>query len=437
MSVPTDCPQRNERLGWTGDIQVFAPTANFLYDTSGMLQSWLTDVANEQEKTGTGAIGLFIPSCFRFMPHKPMAVWGDAAVTVPWDLYQASGDLEILQNQFQSMRNWIEEGIPKEESDGLLWSTSTEEQLGDWLDPSAPPAEPGNGRTNSVLVADAYLVMVTDRMVKICAALGRNEDEQHYRDLASRRRAAFADKYITARGGVVSDSQTATALVLAFSLAPTSEIETVFAARLEHLIRAQLHFRIGTGFVGTSLLGPALSSAGRDQVFYRMLLCTKNPSWLYPVKMGATTMWERWDSMLEDGSINPGEMTSFNHYALGSVGGWMHSYMVGMTPSEPGWKKMRVQPRPGGGLKFAEGSHLTPYGLARVRWEISIESQIKVTVVVPPNTTAEVILPCEQPNEGREVGSGKHEFTRAYVSVEWPCKPIYPRGLPTPPEDDW
>lgn len=425
VGIPTDCPQRDERLGWTGDIQAFAPTAAFLYDCQGMLKNWLRNLAFEQKSGGNGSPPLFSPNAMS-IPAFPLAIWGDATILVPWDLYLASGDASILSSQFESMQDWIDHGIPRNAQN--LWGPTTI-QLADWLDPIAPADRPGNGSTEAQLVANCFLIRITDVMAQVCQVLGHHEKAKLYSGQSSSMRIAFASEYITPNGRITSDSQTAIALGIHFKLFPTQAQQNHAAERLEELVRQRSRFKIATGFAGTPIIGHALSSVGKTQLFYRMLMNAKSPSWLYPVSMGATTMWERWDSMLPDGSINPGEMTSFNHYALGSVADWMHAVIGGLSTLEPGWKRFRVAPQPGGRLTSARVDFQSPYGKLTSSWRVE-KDELILEVAVPPNTTAVVLLGLEVP---QTVGSGKYTFRTKYVEPE---RPSLPAPTPFMAEDD-
>jgi alpha-L-rhamnosidase len=403
VDIPTDCPQRDERLGWTGDIQVFGPTAAFLYGCTGMLSSWLEDLAVEQREHGT--VPLYVPWIdLDPVALDPTAAWGDAAVVLPWTLYRTTGDLDLLRRQYPSMTAWVDQ-IAGIAGDRLLWDTGP--QLGDWLDPTAPPDRPFEAQTDPGLVATAYFAQSARLVAEAAHALGEAEDARRYRELFAGIRAAFDDAYVSAEGKVVSDSQTGYALALRFGLIAGEERRTRAGQRLVELVRAGGH-RIGTGFVGTPLICDALTGAGAVDDAYRLLLQTECPSWLYAVTMGATTVWERWDSMLPDGTINPGQMTSFNHYALGAVADWMHRTLAGLAPAAPGYKEIVVRPRPGGGLTHARAAHRTPYGDAEVSWERDGE-RFTLHVLVPPNTTAAVHLP-GAPERAVQAGPGRHSF---------------------------
>ncbi|GKZ74531.1 hypothetical protein AnigIFM50267_000768 [Aspergillus niger] len=449
LSIPTDCPQRDERLGWTGDIQIFCPSANFLYNTAGMLSDWLQDVAAEQLREKDGCVPPFtVPNVISetLWPHTPQAVWDDVVILTPWALYRSYGDQDILRRQYESMLAWIDRGI-RRGSDGLwdpeLW------QLGDWLDPTAPPEEPGDARTSGTLVADAYLVHITSVMSEISQVLGQSQNAARFQADYDRLKASFQAKYITATGLLVGDTQTALSLAIVYDLHSTPEAAQAAASRLVHLVRLA-KFRVATGFAGTPIITHALTKSGYPQIAYRMLLEKNRPSWMYPITMGATTMWERWDSMLPDGTINPGEMTSFNHYALGSIINWLHSTVAGVSPLSPGWKQIQVAPTPGPTIHSAEAMYDTPYGRLECRWSIEIDADLfHMDLLIPPNSRARVVLPTpeklSQPAASRGdgddlwVGSGRHHFSAPFewrkYTREWPPKPLIPIMRKPEPED--
>jgi len=406
VDVPTDCPQRDERLGWTGDIQVFSPTASFLFDSAGFLRSWLADLAADQRPDG--AMPFVIPDV---LPgDDPTATaWGDAAVVVPWVLYQRFGDAQVLERQFGSMCGWVDK-IASLTTDGV-WAGGF--QFGDWLDPSAPPDDPFAAKADHDVVATAYLARSAEIVAAAAEVLGR--DGSPYRELADRTRAAFAREYVTASGRVLSDAPTVYAQAIEWALLPTAEQRAAAGRRLADLVRTN-GFRIATGFVGTPLITDALTTAGHPELAYRLLLERECPSWLYPVTMGATTIWERWDSMLPDGSINPGEMTSFNHYALGAVADWMHRTVAGLAPSAPGYREMTVRPVPNAALTHASATHETPYGTASVAWRRT-EGELTLDVEVPPGVTATVQVPG---GEAAEVRHGRHSWTVADPCLSQP-----------------
>jgi alpha-L-rhamnosidase len=402
LDVPTDCAQRDERLGWTGDIQIFAPTATFLYDVSGFLESWLADLAAEQAPDGRvpNVVPDVIPPTASDSEHDhqaPAGGWGDAAVIVPWVLYLRAGDLGILEAQYESMRAWVDL-MDSLAGDDRLWTEGF--QYGDWVDPIAPPDRPARGRTDPHLVATAYFARSAELLAGVAERLGREEDRARYAKLATEVRAAFARKY-------TADSATAYSLALEFGLLAGEEDRARAGERLVELVRDN-GYRISTGFVGTPLICDALCSVGQHETAYRLLLERGCPSWLFPLTMGATTIWERWDAVRPDGTLNPGDMNSFNHYAFGAVADWMHRTIGGLAAAAPGYRKLEIRPVPGGGLTHARARHRTPYGTAEVAWRLD-DGALEVEATVPPNTTARVLLP-----DGRdsfEVGSGTHRWT--------------------------
>ncbi|MGN8245760.1 glycoside hydrolase family 78 protein [Cellulomonas soli] len=401
VDIPTDCPQRDERLGWTGDIQVFAPTASFLYDTAGMLAEWLRSVSAEQQQYGTVPWYVpFIPGGHWWDPTKPGAVWGDVAALTPWVLHERFADRDLLARQYPSAKAWVEQ-VEALAGPGRVWDQNL--QLGDWLDPTAPPENPLQARTDPHLVATAYFARSARVLARSAAVLGLGEDAARFGSLADEVQAAFAARYVDADGHVAGDTQTGHALALVFDLLPDEATRESAAARLAALVE-ESGGTIATGFAGTPVVCDALSAAGAVASAYRLLLERRCPSWLYPVTMGATTTWERWDSLLPDGTVNPGDMTSFNHYALGAVADWLHRVVAGLAPDAPGYRRLRLAPRPGGGLTHAGATHLTPYGTASVDWQVTA-GRFVLHAVVPVGTTAVLDLPGQPP---RTLGHGEH-----------------------------
>ncbi|WP_350001126.1 glycoside hydrolase family 78 protein [Pseudarthrobacter sp. WHRI 8279] len=409
VDIPTDCPQRDERLGWTGDLQVFAPTATFLYDCSGMLSSWLKDVAAEQAPDGTVPWYVpVIPGGEYWTPVRPGAVWGDVAVLTPWVLYERFNDAKVLADQYQSAKAWVDL-LDSLAGRSHLWNTGF--QLGDWLDPSAPPENPSEAKTDRHLVASAYFAWSARHLAKMAGVLGKSDDELRYLELARAASEAFAKEYILPDGRMTSDAQTAYALAIVFDLFPNVEHRQLAGKRLAELVR-EAGNRIATGFAGTPVIADALTSVGELETAYDLLLEKECPSWLYSVGQGGTTIWERWDSLLPDGTVNPGEMTSFNHYALGAVADWMHRSVAGLAPLEPGYRRILFRPQPGGGLSSASAAHETPYGRASISWKRD-GSGHSVEIEVPTGTTARVELPGRAP---ADVGPGRFEYVVEGIS---------------------
>jgi alpha-L-rhamnosidase len=402
LDVPTDCPQRDERLGWTGDLAVFAPTAAYLFDVRGFLADWLLDLTAEQQSAG-GIVPLVVPDPLTIQGDRmnsggPYALWGDASVWVPWALWQAYGDREILESQFVSMATHVRRVVAKVSPSGL-WDKGF--QFGDWVDPDAPADEPWASKVHPGVVATACLYRTARIVSEVASLLHRPEEAMEFRAVAERTRSAFHEHYVSPDGTVYSQAQTAYALAIAFGLLD-GEIRQRAGHRLAELARSN-GYHVGTGFAGTPYVLDALTDTGHLEEAYGMLLERSCPSWLYPVTMGATTVWERWDSMLEDGTINPGEMTSFNHYALGAVADWMHRTVGGISPLEPGYRRVRIAPRPGGGLTWAKASLDTPHGEVSVEWRLH-GTEIAVETALPQGMTGVLEIAGREPVELRGEG---------------------------------
>ncbi|MBT1165841.1 alpha-L-rhamnosidase [Bifidobacterium simiarum] len=386
IDIPTDCPQRDERLGWTGDIQVFGPTALYLFDVSGLLTGWLADLAAEQYEDG--GVPHVIPNP-TFHEHDPAAcAWGDAATVVPWNLYLRTGDDGILKRQLPSMAAWVDR-MDALAGSNHLWQGGF--QFGDWLDPTAPPDEPGKAKANPDVVATGCFARCARIVADAARVTGDIATAERYGTLAEQVRQAFVDAYVDDDGHILSDAQTVYALALQWGILVDPRQREGAGRRLAELVEDS-GFHVATGFIGTPLICDALTDAGYPQLAWRLLNQTECPSWLYPVTMGATTIWERWDSMLPDGSINPGEMTSFNHYSLGAVADWMHRDIAGLAPAAPGYQRIRVAPHCFEGLDYASARHDCPYGRIAVEWRRSDEG-IELRVGIPVGVTAQVWLP--------------------------------------------
>lgn len=403
VDVPTDCPQRDERLGWTGDIAAFAPSAAYLYDSKDFLRDWLVDLGLEQEHQD-GVVPFVVPDILKYVgipeifePLDSTAVWSDAAVWVPWSLWQAYGDVSVLEAQYDSMTSHVRRvaGIL---SPAGLWDTGF--QFGDWLDPDAPPERAADAKADPHVVATACIFRSALIAADTAALLGRAEDAAEFRTLATHIRQAFNDAYVSG-GRITSDCTTVYTLAIVFGLLDAADNISA-GDRLAELV-TESGFRISTGFAGTPFIMDALSSTGHLSEAGRLLLQRECPSWLYPVTMGATTIWERWDSMLPDGTINPGEMTSFNHYALGAVADWMHRVLGGLAPLEPGYRSILIAPQPIDGVDWVATSLETPFGLASVRWDRTA-SGITLRAVVPEGATATIRLGGSE----QVVGAGEH-----------------------------
>ncbi|WP_233265672.1 alpha-L-rhamnosidase [Leifsonia sp. AG29] len=413
VSIPTDCPQRDERLGWTGDIAVFAPTACYLFDSELFLRDWLRDLSLEQDHHD-GVVPYVVPDVMKLVgsggnlpSQETAALWSDSAVWVPWAIYQAYGDRSVLVEQFDSMVAHLRK-VATLLSPGGVWDTGF--QFGDWLDPDAPPDDPGAGKADSGVVATACAYRSATIVTKVAELLGRESDAAEFGKFAANLREAFNRHYVNA-GTILSDCVTVYSLAIEFDLvSPADSAEC--AARLAHLVEEE-GFVISTGFAGTPFVLDALTRSGYLDHAYRLLLQTECPSWLYPVTMGATTVWERWDSMRPDGTINPGEMTSFNHYALGAVADWMHRVVGGLAPLAPGYARVLIAPQPGGGLTEAATSLETPHGRVSVSWRVE-DGSFTVDAELPEGVDGILRLP---DGTERAIGAGQVTATADLPAV--------------------
>jgi alpha-L-rhamnosidase len=355
-------------------------------------------------------VAFVVPDVLKYIKrpsHYPApestAIWSDAAVWVPWALWQAYGSRQVLSDQFDSMVAHVRR-VESLLSPTGLWDAGF--QFGDWLDPTAPPDQPAASKADNGVVATACLYRDARIVEETAALLQRSEDERHFGDLAERTRVAFHDHYVNDDGTIRSDAETAYTLAIVFGLLDQETAELA-GKRLAELV-TESGFHIQTGFAGTPYIMDALSTTGHLDEAYRLLLQRDCPSWLYPVTMGATTIWERWDSMLPDGTINPGQMTSFNHYALGAVADWMHRCIGGIAPLEPGYSRVLIAPQPGGGIRWARSSLETSHGTISVSWSRMDDGPIELDAVVPEGVTALVRLPNL---DAQELGSGQHQLT--------------------------
>ncbi|NQX12697.1 family 78 glycoside hydrolase catalytic domain [Microbacteriaceae bacterium VKM Ac-2855] len=403
VDIPSDCPQRDERLGWTGDIAVFAPTAAFLFDVENFLTDWLADLAVEQEHHD-GIVGWVVPDLYKYMPEDPTfgpvdstAIWSDAAVWVPWAVYEAYGHVDVLRRQFDSMSTHVRR-VQSLLSSAGVWESSF--QFGDWLDPDAPPDEPASAKADPAVVATACAYRSASIVAATATLLGHHHEADDFAQMAAALRAAFNREYVS-DGVIRSDCATVYALAIVFHL--LDEPGEVFAGRrLADLVAAN-DYRVSTGFAGTPFIADALTATGHVDSAYRLLMERSCPSWLYAVDMGATTVWERWDSLLPDGSVNPGGMTSFNHYALGAVADWMHRVIGGIAALEPGYTSVLIAPYPGGGLSHAQATLETARGPIRVSW-IREHEDFTVDVELPPGVRGVLRLPG---GADQEIGAGR------------------------------
>jgi alpha-L-rhamnosidase len=382
LDVPTDCPQRDERMGWTGDAQAFGRTAAFNLNVAGFMTKWLRDVAADQAPDG--AVPWVVPDV---LGRGGSTGWGDAATIVPWTMYQCYGDERLLSEQFASMAAWVAYGRAQA-GDDLIWDGGF--HFGDWLAVKGVDANIPNPVTNLSLISTAFFAHSTRLTAQAARVLGRPDDAAKYDQLFEAIRAAFNREFVTPSGRIGPDTQTAYVLALAFDLLPDS-LRPEAARRLAEDVRRRDH-HLTTGFLGASHLPHVLSDSGYLDEAYGLLHQDTYPSWLYPVTKGATTIWERWDGIQPDGKFQDIGMNSFNHYAYGAIGDWLYRVVAGLNPAAPGYRQVLIRPRPGGKLTRAAASHDSPYGRLASAWRLEAGGLI-VEVTLPPNTEAEVHLP--------------------------------------------
>ncbi len=404
VSIPTDCPQRDERLGWTGDAQAFAATACTLADTPAFWRSWLRDLDLDQDDVlGVPSV---VPDVVLDGPARyGRAGWADAATIVPWAVYESFGDAEVLERQFGSMRRWVDSLVARQGPDGLLVPSW---QLGDWLDPDAPSDRPWEAKAAPEFLANAFFAHSARLLADAAAVLSEAAIERRYGEVADHVAAATWERW----SYEAQTTQTGCAVALQFGIAPRDRRAKVADALADLVDEAG--GRVGTGFLGTPLVLPALASAGQFDAAYRMLMCDQAPSWLYQLAHGATTVWERWDGIRPDGSIHPGtlapvpgtgseeegQMLSFNHYAYGAVVDWMYRHMAGIEPdpSGPGYAVVRLAPRPADTVTWARASVESPFGRLAIDWRLE-GGRFLADVELPVGTRGSFIPPTTPSSE--------------------------------------
>lgn len=426
LDVPTDCPQRDERLGWTGDAEVFSRTASYNFNANQFFAKWLLDVTAEQHPNG--AVPHVIPNILQgtfFGQPIQAAGWGDAGIIIPYNVYTTFGDKQVLENQYATMQKSL--NYIRNEAKNNLWNTGF--QFADWLsyrvDDSKQFVGMKSAITDNYLVAQCFYAYNVQLLLNSAKVLGKTDDVKEYSDLLEKVKKAFQEEYMTISGRLISETQTAYILALQFDMLPES-LRPQAVERLVNNIKSY-NYHLTTGFLGTPFLNPVLTRFGRNDVAYKLLLQDTYPSWIYPIKAhGATTIWERWDSMKPDSTFQDPGMTSFNHYAYGAVGDWMYRTIAGIDTKEfggAGYKEIVVKPQLGGGLTYAKGSLQTNYGLLVSSWKIE-NGKLILEVEIPANTTAKIYFPTEKQQSITEsgtnvkleqdgslnVGSGKYAF---------------------------
>ena len=386
LDVPTDCPQRDERMGWTGDAQVFSPTATYLKDTYAFYAKYLYDMAKEQRVLG-GKVPDVVPSCG---VESTACVWGDASCIIPWNLYLFYGDKSILEDQFESMKSWVDY-IRKVDGADHGWRYVF--HYGDWLalDNPVGGAEQVLGATDEEFIANLYYAVSAGLVANAAEVLGLEAEEKEYRALSEEQFETVKKEYYSATGRCCIKTQTALILTLKYHL---SENEDLVKQQLKKLFEDS-NRKLKTGFVGTPLLCNVLTDHGMEDLAYDLLLNEEYPGWLHEVKLGATTVWERWNSLLDDGTISGISMNSMNHYSYGSVLEWMFRHAAGINTIDavPGMRKITVAPILNWKLRKMDATYDSPAGTYRSSWELPDPKHVTVRVSVPFGCSADLTLP--------------------------------------------
>ncbi|MEI7902232.1 MAG: family 78 glycoside hydrolase catalytic domain [bacterium] len=384
LEVPTDCPQRDERMGWTGDTQFFAPTAAYNFDVAAFFSRWLQTCEDDQQ--GDGSFPHVVPDV---MGGSGATAWGDAALLCTYTVYRAYGDTRIVAERFAAMEKYMK-WLDGKTKDGI----SKVGGFGDWLN--------AGGSASAEVIDTAYHAHLARIMSEMAKAIGRDDDAQRYAKLHDEVKAAFVKEFLQADGSLKGCSQTGYALAFSMGLLPEERREKTAAKFVDEVKRFDWH--LATGFIGTPRLLPALSLAGRDDVAYRLLLTDTYPSWLFPVKNGATTMWERWNGWTPDKGFGDVGMNSFNHYAFGAVGEYLYGGVGGIKAASPGYRTITIKPAICEGLTWAKTSFVSIYGPVVSNWKRE-GAALTMDVAVPPNATATVYVPAK--NDGVVTESGK------------------------------
>ena len=389
LDVPTDCPQRDERYGWTGDAQIFSGTACFNMDTAAFYRKFGKDLYEEQKKLG-GSVPDVVPVAN--YPGDASTAWADAATIIPWNVYLHFGDRGILRRQYDSMKGWVDYMRREDEKYGnkYLWQSGF--HYADWLALDGNVKGGVYGATDPFLICSGYYYYSTRIVARTAAILGKEEDAAYYKDLSEKIKEAFIREYFTPSGRLCVNTMTAHVVALYMDLTPEFALEKTRQGLLDILRRN--HYHLNTGFVGTPYLCRVLSDNGMNALAYRLLMEKSYPSWIYPITMGATTIWERWDSVLPDGKISGTGMNSLNHYSYGSIVEWMYRNMLGIRPSfeGAGFKKFTLAPSPNYRIRWAGGELLSASGVIKSRWEIK-GKEVEFSFTVPFDTEAQIILP--------------------------------------------
>jgi alpha-L-rhamnosidase len=427
FDIPTDCPQRDERLGWTGDAQVFAPTSIFNCEVHAFWSAWLQSVREEQFEDG--GIPYVVPN---ILGNGCSSGWADAATVIPWEIYFRTGDIEVLEENYGMMKKLV--GYYRSQAENHIADVRS---FQDWLQPYPQRKGHTKGDTPKDIIGTAYYARSINLTLNAAKVLGYEKDASELQILRDSVRKAFEDKFIDSEGKLTTfyETQTGYLLALGFDLVSAEMKQKVLVNLIKQIEKADNHLR--TGFLGTPLLAPVLDKYNRADLMYEILFKETYPSWFFSINQGATTMWERWNSYSHKDGFGEVGMNSFNHYAYGAIGQWMYERIAGISPLEPGYKKILIAPVPGRQLNYATAEYNSIYGKISSGWE-KVDNGLKLEVTIPPNTSSKIVIPMKEgmslklDGEGIanrpdvkvisqnkdhvviEVGSGSYEFQTNY-----------------------
>ena len=404
VDFPTDCPQRDERLGWTGDAQVFSGTASYNMDTGAFYHKFLHDLRVEQKKLDgivPGVIPVFDPAGAAFA-----AVWGDVATFLSWLLYQRYGDKTALESEYPMMKDWVDKISREDEKRGRQYLFNFSNQMGDWLALDGRTSQSMKGGTDDYFIGSCYYAMSADIVSKAAKVLGKDNDAVYYKELHEKIRAAVLKEYYTESGRLAIDTQTG--YIVALYSGIYKDHDLAVAGLRERLYKDC--YKLKGGFVGAPIMCKVMADNGLAEEAFYFLLQDGFPGWMHCINLGATTVWERWNSVLDDGTMSGTMMNSLNHYAFGAVAEFLYQNVMGLRPIEPGFKKARIAPMIHQKLGWLKGSYASPHGTYQVEWRLKKDGNVYIKVQIPFGCTAQVVLPFYPGPDAGELNAGVHEF---------------------------
>lgn len=405
LDVPTDCPQRDERLGWTADTQVFVDTACYHMDCYNFYKKYMMDLRYDQTRYYNGDIPMYSPS-LKKQAGNGGAVWADAGTIIPWKVYQAYGDIKLLEDNYSMMKDYVDTLIERDRNDGNYHIITSGFTFGDWLAQDGVCEQAMIGGTDNNYIKSIYYFNSLKLVAKTANLLKKKEDEKYYHMLSKDVKKAILKEYFSESGRLAIDTQTAYVLSLYYQVYKVKD-------KVIEGLRTRLNkdfYKIKSGFTGTPLMLPVLFGNGMTNDAYRILFNEKCPGWLYAVNLGATTIWERWNSLLADGTISGINMNSLNHYAYGSVCEAIYAHIAGLKCTKAGWVSASIEPKPNYRLKHMDISFESPRGVYKVKWEILKDGMFQLDVMIPYGTTAIIKLPDHEQNISKIVGAGTYHY---------------------------